>query len=205
MNSVAELTLGAYLERLASGDAAPGGGAVAALTGAQAAALLSMAQAISSKNKSASATLVGCGELEGVRHRLLALATQDGEAFAQVLAAYQLPKSTSDEQRARSVAVENALHFATEVPLEVMSEVAALWPAIETTVASVKASVVSDVAIAVELWAAALAAARHNVRINLRHVRDESFCRNAETLCSTLLAGHGERRDAVLRSLERAD
>ena len=202
MSRVADMTWEEYLHGLASGDATPGGGAVAALTGAQAAALLSMVIAISAKRAPQGQAANDLEALAGARSRLLELATRDGAAFAKVMEASKLPKVLDEEKALRAAALEQALRAATEIPLEVMAEVAALWPAMEKVAGSAKASVASDAAIAVELYGAALSAASYSVRINLRYLKDEGFRAAAAARCESFFAGHAAQRELVMRTLD---
>jgi formiminotetrahydrofolate cyclodeaminase len=202
MSRVADMTWEQYLQGLASGDATPGGGAVAALTGAQVAALLSMVITISARRAPQGQDVSALEALAGSRSRLLELATRDGAAFARVIAASKLPNVRAEERALRAAALEGALRAATEVPLEVMAEVAALWPALENVAGSAKASVASDAAIAFELYGAALSAARYNVRINLRYLEDEGFRAAAAARCESFFAGHAAKRELVMRTLD---
>ena len=144
MSRIADMTCEEYLDRLASGDATPGGGAVAALTGAQAAALLSMVITISAKRAPGGPELSRLEVLAGARSRLLELATQDGAAFAKVMEASRLPDALDEEKSLRAAALEHALHRATQIPLQVMAEISALWPVLERVAGSAKTSVLSD-------------------------------------------------------------
>jgi methenyltetrahydrofolate cyclohydrolase len=93
-----------FLDEVASRTPAPGGGAVAAMTAASAAALVSMAARFS-----ASDTLASAGD--ELRTRLVQLAEDDAAAYTAVLAA-------------RGDARREALRVATEVPREIATAAA---------------------------------------------------------------------------------
>ncbi|TDV53731.1 cyclodeaminase/cyclohydrolase family protein [Actinophytocola oryzae] len=105
-----------FLEEVAARTPAPGGGAVAAMTGASAAALVSMAARFSASDEVATAG-------DGLRARLVQLAADDAAAYTAVLAA-------------RGEARRQAMRVATEVPREIAAvalEVAALAHALVAT------------------------------------------------------------------------
>lgn len=181
------LTLDAYLEQLASRAPAPGGGAAVALTGAQAAALLAMVVRVGGEPDLQGGPLLG--HLDRLRRRFLELADDDARAFSAVIAAYRLPKATDAAKAARAAAVQAALKGAAEVPLAVIAEVAELFAFAEDVVAGAKPTVASDAGIALELMSASLKAARYNVDINLKHIRDDHYNQAKAELMATLLAG----------------
>ncbi|MGA8579794.1 MAG: cyclodeaminase/cyclohydrolase family protein, partial [Bryobacteraceae bacterium] len=92
---------------------------------------------------------------------------RDAAAFRRVMAAYKRPK---DE---RAPFVEEALHGAALVPLEVLERAAALNARLEKL--AVPARFSSDLAVAKALTAAAKTGALENVRINLGSIQDAAF------------------------------
>lgn len=107
--------LGEFLDAIASRETAPGGGAVAATTVAMAAGLVAMAARFSEgqlEGASAAAT-----HADQLRARAAPLAERDGEAYAQVSAAYALPRDAAPEDRRERI--RQALRGAAEVPIEI--------------------------------------------------------------------------------------
>jgi formiminotetrahydrofolate cyclodeaminase len=92
---------------------------------------------------------------------------RDAQAFQLVMAAYKRPK----EERAPFV--EEALHGATLVPLEVLERAHAMEARLDGL--RIPARYGSDLAVAKALAAAAKAGALENVRINLDSLGDASF------------------------------
>ena len=120
-----EDSLGVFLDRLGSGSPAPGGGAAVALTVAMAAALAGMAARFAEGRLEGSPELIA--RADSLRHRVAPLAQADGRAYAEVLAAVNLPREPDPETRRRAIA--SALSSAADVPLavaEIASEVAEL-------------------------------------------------------------------------------
>ena len=115
-----DLPLGEFLDLVASGNPAPGGGSVAAVAVALAAGLSGMAARLS-----AGQLADGLAERAGAaRLRVAPLARIDAESYERVLDAYREPDSETRRER-----VSDALSGATDVPLavaEVGNEVAGI-------------------------------------------------------------------------------
>jgi len=92
---------------------------------------------------------------------------RDAEAFQRVMMAYKRPK---DE---RGLFVEDALHGAAEVPLQVLERACGML--MRLGVLQIPARFASDLAVAKALAAAAKAGALENVRINLDAIKGEAF------------------------------
>jgi len=107
------------------------------------------------------------GTFEDDRAFFTAAVERDAESFQHVMAAYKRPKSE------RAPFVEEALHGAALVPLEVLERAAAMNARLEKL--DVPARFASDVAVAKALAAAAKTGAIENVRINLESISDAAF------------------------------
>jgi methenyltetrahydrofolate cyclohydrolase len=105
--------LGRFLERVASGAPAPGGGAVAAVAAALAAGLVAMVARLSTRQLADAAAVAT--EADRLWQRALVLADDDARVYQEVVAAYALPKD-ADHRKDR---IRVALERATDVPLEV--------------------------------------------------------------------------------------
>lgn len=149
-SKVAEHGLPGFLDALAAPTAAPGGGSAAAAAAAMAAALGSMVTRLAKLDSDA---------FEADRHFFTDAVERDAEAFSRVMAAYQRP----EEERVRDV--EEALHGAAEVPLQVFERASAMLARLEALEVPPKFS--SDLAVARALTAAARTGARETVLTNL--------------------------------------
>ena len=109
----------------------------------------------------------GPGAFEDDRRFFTEAVDRDAEAFKHVMAAYKRPK---DE---RAPFVEEALHGAAEVPLEVLERASAMQARLEAL--EIPAKFGSDLAVAKALTAAARTGALENVRINLDCIEDAAF------------------------------
>jgi methenyltetrahydrofolate cyclohydrolase len=162
--------IGTFLDDLAARQAAPGGGATAALCAAQAAALLAMVARYSDGPKYAehAATIMTITEqADLLRAECLALARADGEAFGAVMAAYALPRETAVQKAARSAAISSALVGAAAPQAQIISAADRLTDLIETLLPIGNRNVITDLAAGAEALAAAVGIARVNVAVNL--------------------------------------
>ncbi len=120
-----DLSLGEFLDRVASGGPAPGGGSVAAVAVALAAALSGMSARLSADQLADAPELAD--RTDASRRRVAPLARADAASYGRVLDAYHLPREPDPE--ARTERIRDALSGAADVPLaiaEVGNEVAAI-------------------------------------------------------------------------------
>jgi len=177
--SMAARTIQSFLDALASGEPTPGGGGAAALTGAQAAALVSMVLNFTVGKKKYAAVdeemrsyLV---ETEQLRAELTALIDEDERAFAGVAATYTMPKESDDEKAARTAAMQSALKVAAAVPFVIAEKCMRVMQLAVPVGAKGNANVVSDAATANYLALSAFKSALVNVNVNLTFIKDETF------------------------------
>lgn len=189
--TTAEMTIRTFSDALAARQSTPGGGGAAALTGSQAAALVSMVINFTLGNKKYSAVEAEMQQFliqsEDLRNELLALADRDVEAFNAVSACYAMPKASDAEKAARTAALQNALKAAAEVPFTVAEKCLAVLRLAAPVGQKGNANVVSDAGVAMYLANAALYSAMINVNINLKFIRDADY-----------VATWSAKRDALL-------
>jgi formiminotetrahydrofolate cyclodeaminase len=97
---------------------------------------------------------------------------RDAAAFQLVMAAYKRPKEE------RVPYIEEALHGAAEVPLQVYERACLMQSRLNAL--EIPARFGSDLAVAKALTIAAKTGVLENVRINLDSIKDEAFKANAE-------------------------
>ena len=120
-----DVSLGGFLDLVASDSPAPGGGSVAAVAVALAAGLSGMAARLSTDQLTGAAGLAS--RADALRQTVAPLARADAEAYGRVLDASRLPDEPDPETRRERV--RDALSEAADVPLavaEVGNEVAGI-------------------------------------------------------------------------------
>ncbi len=158
-----------WLDRLADRTPTPGGGAVAALSAASAAALLEMVANYTTGGRWADreeAMRAVAREVSDLRARAAQLAQDDEEAFGAVGAAYGLPRSTPEEKAARRAAIQEATRGAAEPPVQVGRVATRLVAIADGMVEPANPNVVSDVGVAAAAARAALSGSVTNIVVN---------------------------------------
>ncbi|MDQ5851202.1 MAG: cyclodeaminase/cyclohydrolase family protein, partial [Chloroflexota bacterium] len=155
-----DTSVSAFLDGLASGAPAPGGGSAAALGGAMAAALVSMVCNLTIGKARFAGVEPEMRDIldraEALRQELQALAEADVEAFNRLSAAYKLPRTTDADIAIRRDAIQASLRHATEVPLRTARAAAAVLPLCPPVADRGNQAAVSDVGIAALLAHAAV-------------------------------------------------
>ena len=167
-----------FLDALAAGTAAPGGGSASAYSGAAAAALVAMVARLTIGKKKYAAVdeqmQAVLKRAESLRAGLTAAIELDAQSFEAVMAAYRLPKDTTEQQAERARVVDQALLGATRVPLEVAEKSLEVVELAAQVVARGNVNAICDGAVAVAMGRAALTGAGYNVRVNVASLQDAS-------------------------------
>jgi glutamate formiminotransferase/formiminotetrahydrofolate cyclodeaminase len=180
------MTLAAFADELSTESPAPGGGSVASLCGAIAAALATMVGNLTHGRKGQEADWAEMERIaragQDLKDAFLLDIDRDTDSFNAVLAAMRMPKNDEAEKAARAQAIEIANQGATLVPLGVLERsVEALRLA---TIAGERGNPnsVSDAGVAALCGLACAEGAFYNVRINLKSLTaPESAAFIAET------------------------
>jgi glutamate formiminotransferase/formiminotetrahydrofolate cyclodeaminase len=173
--------LARYIEDAAADKPTPGGGSVAAMAGALASTMASMAANFTvgrDKFKDVEAEVrEALDHLAAARRRLLDLAHQDMAAYQAIMEAYRLPKATDAEKAARGRAVQDATRRSLGVVQGVLDACRDIMVVTLRLSGIANPNLISDVGVAAELALGAIKAARLNVEVNLSGLKDEAAAR----------------------------
>jgi glutamate formiminotransferase / formiminotetrahydrofolate cyclodeaminase len=176
---LASMSLAGFAAETASESAAPGGGSIAAYTGALGAALGTMVANLSSHKRGWDDRWKEFSEQavhgQQILAELLHLVDEDTRAFGRVMSAFALPIATPEEKAARSNAIQAATRYATEVPFRVMKSALASMDLIRSMAATGLQSSVSDAGVAALCARTAVMGAFLNVKINAKQLHDTEF------------------------------
>jgi formiminotetrahydrofolate cyclodeaminase len=168
-----------FLDKLASRSPEPGGGSVSALVGALGAALVSMVGNLTLGKEKYADVQDKVEKLlessEKLREELQSLIQKDTEVYADVSAAFKLPRETEEEKAERTSRIQEALKLATEVPFEIGEKCLEVARLSETSAVIGNVGAVSDAGVAVLLAEAAAQSAALNVKINVNSIEDREF------------------------------
>lgn len=195
-----------FAEETAAPTPTPGGGSVAAVCGAVSAALARMVAglAIGKDDYHDSQDELRSIQEEGksLQDRLLTLADEDSAAYDAVAAAIKLPKTTPDDKKRRTEALQLALKKAAEVPLSTMEGCNDVLVLSKRALEKGSKSAFTDAASASLLAHAALKAAALNARVNLMSIKDEAFCTREKARMEALLQSATTTASEIERAVE---
>ena len=196
-----EKSVSNFLDELASNAPAPGGGSVAALSGALGAALVSMVCNLTLGKKGYEDVQDDIKDLlaqsEGLRKKLSDLLEADVAAYTGYSKAAKMPRATEEEKAERSKAMLAALKVATDVPLSIAEAAVKVMDLCMPAAEKGNKWAVSDAGVAVLMAEAALRSAALNVLINLGTLKDEEFVNDRRAKLESLLEGKGAMRDEI--------
>ena len=201
MKSYRTSDIESYVRELASEEPVPGGGATSALAGALAVALCKMVGHFTvGKKKYADNekdVLRIMAEAEKLQDELLSLVDKDPEAFEPLAKAYSMPKNTPEEIAERERVMEECLHEAAKVPIDVMDCCAQALDLIEEMLNKGSEMLISDTGSAATICKAALEAAALNVVANTMYMKDKDYARGLNTDVARFLADYQEKADKI--------
>ena len=171
-----DMTVNGFTALLGSEAPAPGGGSAAALAGALGAALTAMVASLTytkakyaEYHEMAHEVFDKAAELQ---NKLLVAIDEDTEAFNKIGEAFAMPKSTDEEKRARSAAIQDALVICTESPLTIMKLSAEALKLTKQLIGRSNGSAASDLGVSALMIRSALLGGWLNVLINISSIKD---------------------------------
>ena len=186
-----KLSVEEFSRVLGSNSPAPGGGSVAALSGALGANLVSMVCSLSIgkkdyesfDNELAEALKLSQTLSEGLLKRI----DLDTEAFNSVMAAFKMTKQTEEEKKSRSAAIQAGFKEAVQSPLGIARECLDVLRLTNKLLGKSNTNVLSDLGVASLQAYAGLEGAIMNVKINIPSIKDTNFVSKTSLEVSALL------------------
>ncbi len=174
-----KMNLVEFADETASESPAPGGGSISAYVGSLGVSLGTMVANLSSnkpgwddKWKEFS---VWAEKGQHYKNELLKLVDEDTNAFNKIMTAFGMPKSTDEEKKKRTAAIQEATKYATEIPLRVMQLSYESMEIIKAMTEIGNPNSVTDAGVGALCARAAVIGAYLNVKINASGLSDKSF------------------------------
>ena len=205
---LAGMDVAGFVDEVSRDTPAPGGGSIAALSGALGSALASMVVNLS----------VGKGEFDSRYEDLCALAEQaqavkdelvraidaDTEAFNEVIAGMRMAKDTPEQIAQRKGAIEAGYKSAARVPLRTAELCREVLDLCRAAADIGNQAVMSDAGVGALMARAGVQGAIHNVRINLPHTGDQDFIADMNSKLGSLLSESKEICEAIQQQVENS-
>ncbi|MFA5101775.1 MAG: cyclodeaminase/cyclohydrolase family protein [Candidatus Thermoplasmatota archaeon] len=202
MTKLVKQNIKMFLDELASDSPAPGGGSVAALSGALGAALSSMVCNLTRGKQGYETVQDEMTELlqksEALRQDLTDLIDKDTDAFNEVMKALKLPKETEEQKAQRKNALQTAFKQAAEIPLETARKCLQILDVAHIVAKKGNKNSITDAGVSALLAQTGVQAAMLNVRINLSSIKDEDYVSQVTTELQELLQDTMQKSAEIL-------
>src|SRR5437763_265695 len=177
--SLVKMDLRQFCNETLSDSPAPGGGSVAALMGALGVSLGGMVANLSAGKRGWDDKLEYFSDwavkAQQLKDELLFLVDEDTAAFNKVMAAFGLPKESTEQKAARSATIQAANRYAAEIPLRVMETAFKAFQLLGEMADKGNPASISDVGVGALAMRASIEGAAMNVRINLAGLKDQAL------------------------------
>jgi len=173
------LNIKQFLSELASSSPAPGGGSVAALSGALSAALSAMVCNLTigkekyfDVEKDIKKSLI---KIEKIRSKLTDLIDLDTNAFNEVIKAFKMPKKTEEDNKKRKNAIQKGYKNASMIPFKTAKTCQMILDIAQILAEKGNKNSITDVAVSALMANSGVKSAILNVKINLGSINDKKY------------------------------
>ena len=170
-----------FVDEVSRDSPAPGGGSVAALSGALGAALGTMVANLSTSKAGFEDQKKRLNQIaskgQAVKDALIKAIDDDTSAFDQVIKAMRMPKDTDADKKSRETAMQEGYQIATQVPLETVEHCRDALQICSEISKLMDDGMASDVGSGALMANAGAKAAGYNVKINLKSINNKKFCK----------------------------
>ncbi len=205
-NKLTSLNLSGFSNETLSESPAPGGGSVSAYVGALGAALGAMVANLSAHKRGWDDRWEEFSDWaekgKQTHDRLLKLVDEDTAAFNAIMDAFGLPKTTDQEKKKRSAAIQEATQKAIEVPFEVMQTAFQSMEVIQAMATIGNPNSLSDAGVGALCARTAVYGAYLNVRINAKGLTDKVFADDVLAKAGRLLQETQTKEDEILKLID---
>lgn len=189
--ALVEMKLTDFVDEVSRETPAPGGGSIAALSGALGAALSSMVANLTANKRGSDIETdkiltEAADKCQLIKNDLIKAVDDDTNAFNDYMSARRLPNKTAEEKKIREAAMQDGLKRAVLVPF---STAKLSYQAIE--IAQIVAihgnpNSITDVGVGAQSAYTGVLGGIYNVLINLKDIKDEKFNSDMKITCEEL-------------------
>lgn len=167
-----------FVDKLASKESTPGGGAAAGVSASLGAAAILMAMRFSNTDKLSEEDQASLNQaidaIEESKAVFIEIIDRDAEDFIPLSNAYGMPKATDEEKTERSKAIQEGLLTASQPPLDLLKEADKVIDIAEENLSLIKKGIISDIGVGLQHLRAAMNSSSLNVIINARSLKDQA-------------------------------
>lgn len=201
-----ELSVVDFIAETSSDSPAPGGGSIAAINAAQAAALLGMVANLTVGSKKYvevhEEMAKYAEELKKYEVEFVEDIDKDANSFNGVMKAFKLPKETEEEKAHRTSVIQEEYKKAANVPLQVGLKTMELIDYAKVLAEKGNSNAITDVGVGIMCLKLAVRGAFYNVKINLGSIKDEEFVAKTKETMKEALAKLEVETNPLLEKIE---
>ncbi|MEW5760829.1 MAG: cyclodeaminase/cyclohydrolase family protein [Candidatus Thermoplasmatota archaeon] len=198
-----EKSIDEFIDEVATEEPTPGGGSVAALSGALGVALSCMVCKLTIGKKKYEEVWEEMrkilDELVPIGERLKKLIDEDTEAYKKVISAYSMPKNNMD----REEAIQSALVSATKVPFEVIWQCYRALQLVDIVAEKGNVNSITDAGTSCIMLFSAIRSAASVVKINLSSIKDETFIAKEKEEMEKIFEEAKKLEEKILSNVEK--
>lgn len=205
-SKLVSMTVKSFADETASDSPAPGGGSIAALSGALGASLGTMVANLSASKRGWEDRV---GEFspwaekgQKIKDELLFLVDEDTRAFDKIMDAFGLPKDNPEQVAARKQAIEDASKYATKIPFRTMQVAYSCIPLLKEMATNGNQNSLSDIGVGAICIKTAVRGAWLNVLINAKGLNDKAWAADIVAKAKSILEENHKLCDEIVNDIE---
>lgn len=201
-----DLKITEFVNKLASKEPTPGGGAAAGVAASLGAGAILMAMYFSEDKKGVSDEDRAFFQekvqaLEASKDTFIQIIDRDATDFEPLSQAYGMPRETDEDKASRAAAIQDGLVTASQPPLDLIHEVEAILQDFDRVIPLVKKLIISDVGVGLQLLRSAVNASSLNLLINGSQLKDPDTQAEYMDLATTKVQALSDQLDRLYNTV----
>lgn len=206
-DDLVEMKVNDFVDEVSRESPAPGGGSIAALSGALGASLSSMVSNLTAYNRGSEDVddilNEAADKAQQIKFELVKAVDDDTNAFNAYMEAMRLPKKTEEQKQKRQEAMQEGLKQAVQIPLNTARQSLAAIKVANTVGQYGNPASITDVGVGAQSAYTGVIGGIYNVLINLPGIKDEEFKNEMKSTCNSLKEEASEELEKVKQIVER--